>query len=120
LQAVVLVCLLLSAAQGCGPGKKPGTLRPASKSRIERWAGRLAAHLSVDGSPLPDSSEMEAFISFCDDSPERYVYLYACLRDSLAKHPQPLPSCQEEDSTGSGTDSVPPPVGLVQPSPGGR
>ncbi|MBD3369947.1 hypothetical protein GF402_06260 [Candidatus Fermentibacteria bacterium] len=103
-------CLLLLLSGGCGGAKKPESLSPGNRSRIELWAGKLAVCLSSDPPGRPDSSEMEAFIEFCEERPARYVYLYACLKDSLAKQPQPPPSCQEEQPPESLPDSAPAPA----------
>lgn len=108
---------------GCG-GRGDPVIPEADRLYLEGWASVLAPAMLIceDGrvAQIPDSTGVADLMAFCDGDPARYVYLYGCLRDSLAAVPAPDPSCLEGQSAGGGAagfegDSG----GAVSGSPGG-
>jgi hypothetical protein len=100
---------MLAASCGRPPEQR---LEDGDREYLEGWAGRLAPYAALPESlwpGAPDSAGIEALMAVCDADPQRYLYFYDCLADSI----------YELDP---GPSQVQPPLrdSLSTTSPGGR
>jgi len=84
---------------GCGGPKDDAEWRPESREReyLEQWAGRIARSLVPPGDPADlDSLGMMRLMARCDSVPQRYVYLYRRVADSIQAMTPPEPGCVQD------------------------
>ena len=84
---------------GCGGPKGDGEWRPDRSEReyLEHWAGRIARSLVPPGDPGDlDSLGIIGLMARCDSVPQRYVYLYRRVADSIQAMPPPEPGCVQD------------------------
>ncbi|MFO7949472.1 MAG: hypothetical protein R6U36_03785 [Candidatus Fermentibacteraceae bacterium] len=86
---------------GCGSPKDDSEWRPARGEReyLEEWAGRIARSLVPPRDPGDlDSLGMMRLMARCDSVPQRYVYLYQRVADSIQAMTPPEPGCVQQPS----------------------
>jgi len=93
--ALVVVAVLA----GCGGPKDDAEWRPdrAEREYLEQWAGRIAHSLVPPGDSADlDSLGMMNLMARCDSVPQRYVYLYRRVADSIQAMTPPEPGCVQD------------------------
>lgn len=111
-----LLCAAVLA--GCGNPKADREWAPdrAEREHLEQWAGSIARSLVPPGNPGDlDPDGLRRLMAHCDSVPQRYVYLYGrlsdsiqaitppepgCVRDGTAPDHSPHPPAKEDSSTG--------------------
>lgn len=106
---LALAAALAAVAAGCSRPDRSDIPRE-EREFLEGWAARLAPAMVLPGelaaSP-PDTAGLRGLIEFCDEDPDRYLYLYGCLRDSIGSVPPPDPDCINDPDPGiEAPDSV--------------
>lgn len=97
LATVVLSGALLS---GCGGPKQREEWRPdgAERQYLEQWAGRIARSLVPPGDPAQlDAGGIRRLMARCDSVPQRYVYLWQRVSDSVQAATAPEPGCVRKE-----------------------
>jgi len=118
LRSAVLLAIVMAA--GCG-GREEWAPDNAERRYLKDWAGKIARSLVPPAEPADlDPEELEELVAHCDSLPQRYVYLYARIADSIQAMSPPEPACQQTapaDSARGTTTGQEAPDSSATPSP---
>jgi hypothetical protein len=113
----IAALLAMTLAAGCGGG---GEWSPDSAERryLSDWAGRIARSLvpPCDPSDL-DEEGLRRLAAHCDSVPQRYVYLYARMSDSIQAMTAPEPECPRTQPRAADGQASPPDTAGQAPAP---